>query len=615
MNDKQRFNLVRIICSLTIFVAGIILSTFVPLSLPYTFFLYVLSALIVGYDVTFDALHGLLHAHLLDENFLMTAGSISAFFLGKYAEGTAILLFYQVGELFQSIVVCKSRNSISQLMDIAPDTARLQDGSIVDPFEVLVDDIILVEPGEKIPLDGIIIEGVSSIDSSSITGESKPIMLSKGNEVFSGTINLTSLIKIRVTKEFSESTVSKILELVENASSKKAKTENFVRRFAKIYTPVVVISALIIATIPPLIFSQPFNEWITRAVMFIVISCPCALVVSVPLTFFGALGCASKTGVLIKGSNYLEQLSKIDTILFDKTGTITNGNFEVLEILPDNSIDEKKLLSIAKLCEAHSSHPIAQALSSYSFTLETTPQGAQYENISGKGVKVTTKDCIYLCGNKELLSDFGITSPSYQGDLTAVYIASDRYLGTILLQDQIKQGTKDIIGKLKKLGVKETVVLSGDRNDAVRRISNKIGVDKYYAELLPTGKVSIAEEIISHSTGKVAFVGDGVNDAPVLARADIGIAMGALGSDAAIEAADIVIMNDDLNLLPQTIMISKKAVRICKQNIVFSLIVKFSQLILSLVGLGTVGLAVFADVGVLIITILNSMRTMKKTSR
>lgn len=610
MNRKHYFILLRIICSALLFAAGIVFEFF-PLLAPFTLYLFIAAALVVGFDVVINAFNGVFHGHMLDENFLMTAGSICAFILGEYAEGTVILLLYQVGELFQAVAVGKSRNSITELMNICPDQARLENGEIVDPFDISVGDIILVEPGEKIPLDGIILSGASSVDTSSLTGEHLPRFLNKDDEVISGCVNLSSPLKIKVTKEFSESTVSKILELVENASSRKAKIESFVTRFAKYYTPAVVVAALLVALVPPLLFRAEFSTWLLRAVMFIVISCPCALVVSVPLSFFGALGGASKIGVLVRGSNYLEALAELDTVIFDKTGTLTEGKFGIAALCPAEGICEETLLSSAALCEHHSSHPIALSIRE-AYNDKAAPSDSMiFENISGKGIKVTDGERIFLAGNRELMQEHGIAPADTPSESTAVHIADKKYLGYILLEDKIKDSSKSALAALKAAGVKHTVVLSGDAEGAVLKVSDELSIDEYHSELLPADKVRIAEEIISRAKGTVAFVGDGVNDAPVLARADIGIAMGALGSDAAIEAADIVIMNDDLSLISKAIAISKKSVRISKQNIAFSLIVKFSQLILSLVGLSNIWMAVFADVGVLIIAIINSLRTLK----
>lgn len=611
MTEKHIITLFRIVCSAVLLAAGIIFSLLLPHLAPYSLIFFILAAAVVGFDVLINAVNGIIHGHMLDENFLMTLGSICAFIVGEYAEGAVILLLYQVGELFQSVAVGKSRNSIASLMNICPDEARLENGETVDPFEVAVGDIILIEPGEKVPLDGVIISGSSSVDTSSLTGEHQPKFISEGEEIISGCVNLSSPLKVRVTKEFSESTVSKILELVENASSRKAKLESFVTRFAKYYTPAVVIAALLVAALPPL-FGAELSVWLLRAVMFIVISCPCALVVSVPLSFFGALGGASKIGVLVKGSNYLEALARLDTIIFDKTGTLTEGSFAVTELCPTEYVSEEELLLAAAFSEYHSSHPIALSIKEAAKSEYEPTDDMLYEEISGKGISVKYGEKRLLCGNSELMRDFGFIPSESEGRATAVHIAANHYLGYILLSDKVKESSAEALASLKAAGVKKTVILSGDNESTVLAVANEVKADEFHASLLPTDKVSITEKIINNATGTVAFVGDGVNDAPVLARADIGIAMGALGSDAAIEAADLVIMNDDLSLIARAVKIARRAVRISKQNICFALIVKFIQLILSLIGLGTVWMAVFADVGVLILAIANSMRTLKK---
>ena len=612
MSSRHQFILVRIICAATLFFAGVVFG-FMPLTTFLSIYFYIAAAVLVGYDVAIAAVNGIFHGHMLDENFLMVAGSICAFILGEYAEGTFILLFYQVGELFQALAVGKSRRSIAELMDIRPDSARLarEDGEIstVDPYDVAVGDVILVEPGEKVPLDGIIIEGSSSIDTSSLTGESVPLELSMGDVIISGSVNLTSPLRIRVTKEFDESTVSKILELAENASTKKAKAEKFVTTFAKYYTPAVVIAALLIAVLPPLFFGG-WSDWILKAVMFIVISCPCALVVSVPLAFFGALGGASRVGILVKGSNYLEALASTDTIIFDKTGTLTKGTFKVVKLCPAEGISEERLLFSAALCEKHSSHPIARSVTD-AYGKEIDEEGV-YESVAGKGVKCTLQDRIFAAGNREHMLDLKLHPPEVLANATVVHVAEEEYLGYILISDEIKSHSAEAVAELKKLGVKKAVMLTGDRTEAAAEVAKNIKLDEFYANLLPADKVRLTEDILADSHGRVAFVGDGVNDAPVLARADVGLAMGGLGSDAAIEASDIVIMNDDLRLIPMAVRIARRALRISKQNIAISLLVKFGVLILSLIGLSNIWLAVFADVGVLMIAVLNSMRTLKK---
>lgn len=610
MTQRQRFILIRIICAAAVLIAGFVMSM-MPLTEFLALYLYIAAAVIVGYDVLISAFNGIVHGHMLDENFLMAIGSICAFLLGEYAEGTFILLFYQVGELFQAIAVGKSRRSIAELMDIRPDYANLyKDGSVttVDPYEVCIGDIIVVEPGEKIPLDGKVISGTSSVDTSSLTGESVPVDIGIGDTVISGSVNLTSPIRIEVTKEFDQSTVSKILELAENASTRKAKTENFVTTFAKYYTPAVVIAALLVGILPPLLFSGEWSVWILRAVMFIVISCPCALVVSVPLAFFGALGGASRAGILVKGSNYLEALASVDTVIFDKTGTLTKGNFTVSGLCPAAGVSETELLKTAAICEQHSSHPIALSIKR-AYDEEVLFDG-RYEVVSGKGVLCETEDGILLAGNASLLTDNGYEVAEVYTPATVVHVANGRYLGYILISDELKSTSANAIKELKKLGITRTLMLTGDRKATAEEVATALQLDDYRCQLLPADKVSAAEEIIASSAGRVAFVGDGVNDAPVLARADVGIAMGALGSDAAIEVADIVIMNDDLMLISRAIKIARKALRISKQNIALALIVKFSFLVLSFIGLSNIWMAVFADVGVLIIAIINSMRTL-----
>ncbi len=611
MDRRHKITLLRIIFSSVLFAVGLFIG-FLPAAAELSLYFYIAAAVMVGFDVVISAVNGIVHGHILDENFLMTLGSICAFILGEYAEGTFILLFYQIGELFQALAVGKSRKSIAALMDIRPDFARLYSGgqtSVVDPYDVAVGDIILVEPGEKIPLDGIITDGSTDIDTSSLTGESIPVGLAEGDAVVSGSINLTSPIKIKVTKEFDESTVSKILELVENASTRKTKTENFVTSFAKYYTPAVVAAALLTAVIPPLLALGPWSIWITRAVMFVVISCPCALVVSVPMAFFGALGGASRQGILMKGSNFLEVLSKVDTIIFDKTGTLTKGQFKVCGVFPVHKYTKEYLLKVAATCEAHSSHPIAQALKEeYG---QSVAEGSDYQNIHGKGVSCMLGDKVLLAGNEALLSENGYTPISSDSCATVIHLADGNYLGYILINDSIKPTAPSAVKELSKVGIRHTIMLTGDRKETAEEVSSVLGLSSFRFGLLPADKVSATEELIGEGR-KIAFVGDGINDAPVIARADVGIAMGGLGSDAAIEAADVVIMNDDLTLIPKAVKIAKKAIVISKQNIAFSLTVKFSFLLLSFIGIANIWMAVFADVGVLIIAILNSMRTLSK---
>ncbi len=611
MDRAKRILLFRIICAASLTAAGIVFG-FYPLLSFMSLYFYIAAAVTVGFDVALSAVNGIIHGHILDENFLMLAGSICAFILGEYAEGTMILLFYQVGELFQAIAVGRSRRSIAELMDIRPDYANLvkTDGiEQVDPFDVAVGDIILVEPGEKIPLDGVVVEGLTSVDTSSLTGESAPIDLFEGSAVISGSINLTSPIKIRVEKEFESSTVSKILELAENASSRKAKTENFVRSFAKYYTPIVVIAAVLIGAIPPLLFSGELSVWLSRAVMFVVISCPCALVVSVPMAFFGALGGASRAGILVKGSNYLEALAETDTAVFDKTGTLTKGSFRVTDICPAEGKVEAELKRVAAICEAHSSHPIALSVKEAFGSL--TAEDGKYETVQGKGVTVTTEKGILAAGNLALMEELGLRLSPPDTPHTVIHLYEDGYLGYLVISDEIKPTSKEAISGLKAGGIRKTVMLTGDRKASAEWVAKELGLDEYYPQLLPSDKVTRLEDIISKG-GRTFFVGDGVNDAPVLALADVGIAMGGLGSDAAIEAADIVIMNDDPALIIKAVKIARKALRISKQNIFFSIAVKFLFLGLSLFGISNIWMAVFADVGVLIIAVANSMRTLKK---
>ncbi len=610
MDRAKRILLFRIICAAAMTAAGIVLS-FYPLLSFISLYFYIAAAIMVGFDVLINAINGIVHGHILDENFLMLAGSICAFILGEYSEGTMILLFYQVGELFQAVAVGKSRRSIARLMDIRPDFANLigPDGiKQVDPYDVAVGDIILVEPGEKIPLDGVIIEGSTSVDTSSLTGESAPVDLFEGSTVISGSINLTSPIKIRVEKEFDCSTVSKILELAENASSRKAKAENFVRSFAKYYTPIVVIAAVLIGALPPLLFSGELSVWLQRAVMFVVISCPCALVVSVPMAFFGALGGASRAGILVKGSNYLEALAQVKTAVFDKTGTLTKGNFRVTDICPAEGKDKDRLKRVAAICEIHSSHPIALSIKE-AFGHEEL-ENERYETVQGKGIIVNTEKSRLAAGNLALMEALGCRPLKPETPHTVVHLFEDGYLGYLVISDEIKPTSKIAISGLKTCGVGKTVMLTGDGEKTAKWVADELSLDEYYSELLPGDKVSRLEKIISEG-GKTLFVGDGVNDAPVLALADVGIAMGGLGSDAAIEAADIVIMNDDPALIIKAMKIARKALMISKQNIVFSIAVKFLFLGLSIFGISNIWMAVFADVGVLIIAVLNSMRTLK----
>lgn len=576
--------------------------------------------LIIGYDVILKAVRNIRNGQVFDENFLMMIATFGAFVVSEYIEAVAVMLFYQIGELFQSYAVGKSRQSIADLMDICPEYANLEmDGHIeeVDPDDVEIGSIILIKPGEKVPLDGVVIEGESFLDTSALTGESVPRKVYVDEEIISGCINGSGTLRVRVTKEFEDSTVAKILELVENASNKKAKVENFITRFAKYYTPFVTIAALVLAILPPILLQDNWMVWLERACIFLVISCPCALVISVPMGFFGGIGAASKIGVLVKGSNFLELLSEMDTIVFDKTGTLTNGVFEVTDILAKKT-DTKEVLQLAAGLEKYSTHPIAQSICmAYENEAKRTSFSemniSDVEEISGHGIRGKVNGAEVLVGNAKMMKMFGITRKKYKGSGTVVHVVKDNnYLGSIIISDTIKDGAKEAIKKMKKAGVSKTVMLTGDRKAAALAVAEDLKLDEVYYELLPGDKVEKVESFIAVAdrNAKVAFVGDGINDAPVLARADIGIAMGSLGSDAAIEAADVVIMDDDLRKISRVIKISKKTMSIVKQNIVFALGVKGLILLLGALGMASMWAAVFADVGVAVIAILNSMRTL-----
>lgn len=578
--------------------------------------LYIISYVIVGLEIVLKAIRNIFRGKIFDENFLMTVATIGAFGIGEFPEAVAVMLFYQVGELFQSFAVDKSRKSISNLMDIRPDYANLQTGDNVekvDPDEVNIGDIIIVKPGEKIPLDGVVIEGDSMLDTMALTGESVPRAVRSGNEVLSGCINKNGLLKIEVTKEYDESTVSKILDLVENASNKKSKSENFISKFAKYYTPIVVVIAVLLAIVPPFILlDSSFSKWIYRALSFLVVSCPCALVISIPLSFFGGIGGASKMGILIKGSNYLEALASTSTVVLDKTGTLTEGVFEVQKIYPV-SISEEELLMFAAYAENFSTHPIAQSIkNAYGKEIENSLI-SNTEELTGRGIFSIISEKEVLIGNEKLMQERNINFEKCNDIGTVVYVAiNNNYVGYILISDKIKEDSKKAITNLKQNGIK-TIMLTGDKKDVGEDVARKIGLDEVYTELLPDGKVSIVEEFIQNknSKEKIVFVGDGINDAPVLALADIGMAMGGLGSDAAIEAADIVIMTDEPSKVYEAIKLSKRTIRIVKENIVFAIAVKISVLILSALGISTMWEAVFADVGVSIIAIINALRVLK----
>ena len=579
--------------------------------------IYIISYIIVGFEIVKKAVRNIFRGKVFDENFLMTVATIGAFCIGEFPEAVAVMLFYQIGELFQSYAVDKSRKSISNLMDIRPDYANVErDGKIqkVDPEDVKIGEIIIVKPGEKIPLDGCVVEGKSSLDTKALTGESLPREISEGEEVLSGCINLNGLIKVEVTKEFGESTVSKILDLVENASSKKSKSENFITKFAAYYTPIVVIIAVILAIVPPLVIENAvFSDWLYRALSFLVVSCPCALVISIPLSFFGGIGGASKMGVLIKGSNYLEALANTEIVVFDKTGTLTEGVFEVQKVKAiDISVEE--LLKLTAYAENYSNHPISLSVKkAYNKEIDEK-QIVKTQELSGLGIVATIGNKEILVGNEKLMKEKQINFEKCYDIGTILYVAIDKkYAGYILISDRIKEDSVKAISNLKKNNVKQTVMLTGDRKDVGERVAKQLGIDKVYTELLPDGKVEKVEELLKEKSekGKLAFVGDGINDAPVLAISDIGIAMGGLGSDAAIEAADVVLMTDEPSKIVNAIKLSKKTMRIVKENIIFAILVKIIVLILSALGISTMWEAVFADVGVSILAIINALRVLR----
>lgn len=602
-----------------IIIGAAVLATAVLLSLNNEWLqiaLFIISYIIVGGDVVKRAVKNIFKGQVFDENFLMSIATIGAFFIGEYPEGVAVMLFYQVGELFQSYAVGKSRKSIASLMDIRPDYANVKKGDElvkVDPDEVQIGDIIVIKAGEKIPLDGKVIEGSSMIDTSALTGESVPREVEVGSDILSGCININGVITAEVTKEFGESTVSKILDLVENASSKKSNSEQFITKFARYYTPVVVIIAVFLAIIPPLVIDgATFSDWIYRALAFLVVSCPCALVISIPLSFFGGIGGASKKGVLVKGSNYLEALAETEIVVFDKTGTLTKGVFNVQEIHPEG-VSKEELLELTAHAESYSNHPISLSLKrAYSKEIDNG-RISDVEEISGHGVIATVDGKKVMAGNIKLMKMMDI--PYFKGELigTIVHVAvNNKYIGYIVIADEVKEDSAQAIKELKAANIKQTVMLTGDNKSIGSKVAKELGLDKGYAELLPADKVEKLEELFSQKSkkGKLAFVGDGINDAPVLARADIGIAMGGLGSDAAIEAADVVIMTDEPSKIATTMKISKKTLKIAHQNIVFAIGIKIIVLILSAFGITTMWAAIFADVGVTIIAVLNAFRAL-----
>lgn len=622
MNKKQKKVLYRILLSLVFMIGIMILTSYVSVNLYVEVVLYLIPYLIIGYDILRKAIKGILKRQVFDENFLMAVATVGAMCLGEFREGVAVMLFYQIGELFQSVAVGKSRRNIAALMDIRPDYANMMiDGKLqkVDPDDVEIGSEIIVNPGEKVPIDGIIVEGNTTFNTSALTGESVPRDAHCGDEVISGFINMTGEIKVKTTKEFGESTVSKILDLVENSSMKKSRSENFITKFAKYYTPAVCYSALALAIIPPVVLmlmgkDASWGDWIIRALTFLVISCPCALVISIPLSFFGGIGCASTKGILVKGSNYLEALASTKYIVFDKTGTLTKGVFEVTHIDPTDNYDQQQLLYYAAHVEMASSHPISLSLQkAYGQSLDRDAVH-NIEEIAGHGIRGTVHRHDVYAGNEKLMNKIGVDITEKHPEGTVVYMAIDnQYAGCIVISDVIKETSKAAIQSLKSQGIKETIMLTGDTKQTATKVAEEIGIDRVYSELLPADKVEKVEEILQNKgeKEKVAFVGDGINDAPVLSRVDIGIAMGALGSDAAIEAADIVLMDDDPAKISLAMKISLKTLRIVKENIVFALAVKFICLILGAFGIANMWLAIFADVGVMVIAVINATRALR----
>ena len=612
MTRRQKNLLFRIIATAVLFAAGSLL----PLEGWAEMGVFLVCYVIVGWDIVWKAITNIFSGQVFDENFLMTIATIGALILGEHSEGVAVMLFYQVGEWFQSYAVSKSRKSIASLMDIRPDYANVErDGKLVqvDPDEVMIGDTIVVKPGERVPLDGKIIKGTSALDTSALTGESMPRDVEPGMEVISGCINQTGILTIQTTKEFGESTVAKILDLVENASDKKGKTENFISRFARYYTPAVVFAAIALAILPPLITGQAFSIWIYRALTFLVISCPCALVISVPLSFFGGIGGSSKIGVLVKGSNYLEALAHAETVVFDKTGTLTKGSFAVSKILPVG-MKEPQFLELAAYAEDYSNHPISLSIKKVYGKKIDSSRITDVKEIAGHGVQSIIDGKIVFAGNAKLMEKEHISFTPAATVGTVVYLACDgKYAGCIVIEDEIKEDSSAAIKALKSVGVRKSVMLTGDADAVGRKVADRLGLDQAYTELLPADKVDRVEELLQQKSekGTLVFVGDGINDAPVLARADVGIAMGGLGSDAAIEAADIVLMTDEPSKIAAVIRIARKTICIANQNIVFALGVKFLVLILGALGYANMWAAVFADVGVSIIAILNAIRAMR----
>lgn len=630
MTKKQKKMLMRIIIAFVLLAALMICEQMgvLPENIWIELVLFAVPYLIIGYDIILKAAKNIRHGQIFDENFLMMIATFGAFGAQDFSEAAAVMLFYQVGELFQSYAVGKSRQSISDMMDICPEYANIEENGTltqVDPDDVEVGSIIVIKPGERVPLDGVIIEGESLIDTAALTGESVPRRAVEGDEIISGCVNGSGTLKVRTTKEFDDSTVSKILELIENASSKKAKAENFITKFAKYYTPVVTIAAVILAILPPLVLGGGWSEWIHRACIFLVISCPCALVISVPLGFFGGIGAASRIGVLVKGGNYLEAVAEMTTIVFDKTGTLTKGEFKVSGLYAENGFSQETLLELAAHAEGYSNHPIAGSIKTA--YLERTGKDVDLSRVeeaeeqAGHGIRVLVDKKQVFVGNEKLMQAKGIDKTDYTSvteNGTVCYVACENaYVGAVVISDSVKDGAREAIADMKKVGVKKCVMLTGDRTATAEAVSKSLGIDEFHAELLPADKVARVEELLEKRSEKerLAFVGDGINDAPVLARADIGFAMGSMGSDAAIEAADVVLMDDDVRKIATVVRIARKTLQIVKQNIVFALAVKALVLILGALGLANMWEAVFADVGVAVLAILNSMRTLKYDGR
>lgn len=618
MTKKQKKTLKRIIISAVLYLAIILASKLVAIPWYLELVLFLVPYFIIGHDVLRKAVLGIVHGEVFDENFLMAVATVGALCLGEFSESVAVMLFYQIGELFQSYAVGKSRKSISDLMDIRPDSANLEtaDGTVstVDPDDVPIGSVLVVRPGEKVPIDGEVISGESTLNTAALTGESKPRFVHPGSEIISGCVNGDGLLKLRTTKLYGESTVAKILDMVENSSLKKARAENFITKFAHYYTPAVCIGALVLAILPPLVLGGGWLTWISRALTFLVISCPCALVISIPLSFFAGIGGASNQGVLVKGSNYLETLAQTRTLVFDKTGTLTEGVFEVTRITPAEGFEEERLLELAALAESASSHPISKSLQkAYGQELDRSRVG-QVEERSGAGVVAEVDGKSVAAGNDKLMNQLGVAFQESDEPGTVVHISVDGvYAGQILIADRIKPGAAQAIAQLRSAGVRRMVMLTGDHRSVAEKVAKELGIDEYYSELLPADKVTKVEELLaerSNDRDKLAFVGDGINDAPVLSRADIGIAMGAMGSDAAIEAADVVLMDDDPRKIAKAIKISRKCLRIVYQNTWFAIGIKLGCLLLGALGIANMWLAIFADVGVMVLAVLNAIRAL-----